>query len=54
MKILQTVLKCLRCGHSWVPRKTEVRMCPKCKSAWWDKPKVGVGLKLDIVDRSNS
>ena len=32
--------KCERCGHKWVPRgKEEPRVCPKCKSAYWDKPK---------------
>ena len=32
--------KCLRCGHEWVPRAGETpRVCPKCKSAWWDTPK---------------
>jgi predicted Zn-ribbon and HTH transcriptional regulator len=32
--------KCLRCGHVWVPRKKEKpRVCPKCKSPYWDKPK---------------
>jgi predicted Zn-ribbon and HTH transcriptional regulator len=32
--------KCLRCGHTWVPRKKEKpRVCPKCKSPYWDKPK---------------
>lgn len=32
--------KCLRCGHTWVPRAGEApRVCPKCKSAWWDTPK---------------
>jgi ssDNA-binding Zn-finger/Zn-ribbon topoisomerase 1 len=41
---------CLRCGHSWDTRKrdhvnkagklfADVRQCPKCKSALWDKPK---------------
>ena len=32
-------LKCLRCSHVWFPRQKEVRICAKCKSAWWDKPK---------------
>ena len=32
-------LKCLRCEHKWIPRKTDVRICPKCKSAFWDKKK---------------
>ena len=40
MKItLKKQLKCKRCNHKWNPRKTEVRICPKCKSAWWDKEK---------------
>ena len=32
-------LECLRCGHQWVARKEEIRVCPKCHSAYWDKPK---------------
>lgn len=29
-----------RCGHKWLPRETErPRVCPKCKSANWDRPK---------------
>ena len=28
---------CQRCGHSWYPRSPEVRICPKCKSPYWDK-----------------
>jgi Zn finger protein HypA/HybF involved in hydrogenase expression len=32
-------LQCKRCYHVWTPRKQEVRMCPKCKSPWWDKEK---------------
>lgn len=39
MKIKVSKLKCKRCGHEWVPRKDEVRICPDCKSAWWDKEK---------------
>ena len=35
-----TAYRC-RCGHEWVPkdiRQTErPRVCPKCKSANWDK-----------------
>ena len=40
MDIELTELTCARCGHRWVPRAKEVRICPKCKSAWWDTPKV--------------
>ncbi len=30
-------LSCRRCGHTWTPRTTEVRICPQCKSAYWDR-----------------
>ena len=32
-------LKCKRCGHEWTPRKPEVRMCPECRSAYWNESK---------------
>ena len=32
-------VKCLRCGHEWQPRKAEVRVCPHCRSPYWDRPK---------------
>jgi predicted Zn-ribbon and HTH transcriptional regulator len=29
-----------RCGHEWVPHGEErPRVCPKCKSPNWDRPK---------------
>ena len=33
--------RCQRCRHEWVPKnKTEKpRVCPKCKSAYWDRPR---------------
>ncbi|MBU0959782.1 MAG: hydrogenase maturation nickel metallochaperone HypA [Nanoarchaeota archaeon] len=37
MKTKIQTIKCLRCGHEWVPRKIEIRYCPKCKSAYFDK-----------------
>jgi len=39
MKIKLPILECKRCGHTWIPKKEEVRICPKCKSAWWDTEK---------------
>ena len=43
--------RCERCGHEWIARRSrnlspaempvqlpKPRMCPKCKSAWWDTP----------------
>ena len=33
-------LKCLRCGHIWIPRKPkEPKVCPNCNSPYWNKPK---------------
>ena len=32
--------ECYRCGHTWIPRHTDVRQCPKCRSVCWD-------IKLD-------
>ncbi len=33
--------RCDRCGHEWVPRdsESEPRVCPKCKSPYWNKPR---------------
>ena len=33
--------KCERCGHEWLPRNHQdhPRVCPKCKSPYWDKPR---------------
>jgi len=32
--------KCNNCGNEWLPRskKEKPLICPKCKSARWDKP----------------
>lgn len=32
-------LKCLRCEHTWTPRKSKITICPKCKSPYWNKPR---------------
>lgn len=49
IKINVNAYKCLRCGHEWIPRveleqlkselKEKPRICPKCKSAYWDLEK---------------
>jgi hypothetical protein len=32
--------KCERCSHEWIPRDIkEPRVCPKCKSQYWDRSK---------------
>ena len=30
-------LTCSRCGHTWVPRKPVVYVCPKCHSPKWNE-----------------
>ena len=32
--------RCDRCQHEWIPRNAsdEPRVCPKCHSAWWNRP----------------
>lgn len=33
-------LTCLRCGHDWGLRGAEMpRICPACKSPYWDRPR---------------
>ena len=34
--------RCERCSHEWIPRgqrNGEPRVCPKCRSPWWNKPR---------------
>ena len=32
-------LVCERCGSGWTPRVANPTICPKCKSAYWNKPR---------------
>ena len=35
-----TIHKCLRCGHEWPSRLERLpKVCPKCNSPYWNKPK---------------
>jgi Zn finger protein HypA/HybF involved in hydrogenase expression len=29
-------LRCKRCDHRWSPTQIEIRICPRCKSPYWD------------------
>lgn len=49
MKIKIYTLKCQRCGKEWVPRKVDVRLCPRCKSPFWDTPKIREGKEKKDV-----
>jgi hypothetical protein len=33
------LLGCYRCGNVWRFRKSPVRICPRCKSKYWDSPR---------------
>ncbi len=35
--------RCERCSHSWLPRDKdqEPRVCPRCKSPYWNRPRKG-------------
>jgi len=41
VKVTVDAWRCERCEHTWVPRDwdTEPRVCPKCKSPYWNKPR---------------
>jgi len=50
MKVkLTNKIICKRCGKIWLPRKSEIRMCPKCKSPWFDTSKI----KKNIEEKKN-
>ena len=36
------LLHCYRCGYTWTPRHVIVRICPRCKSPYFDEPKIRV------------
>lgn len=45
---------CYRCGHRWMPRsKQHPVSCPKCKSPYWDKPKLVTGKIYDYNENAN-
>jgi predicted nucleotidyltransferase len=47
-------LHCYRCGNTWTPRVRVVRICPRCKSRYWEEPPIriptgGGGLGVEEV-----
>lgn len=41
-KIKLEGFKCERCGHTWIPReatKDDPKVCPSCKSPYWNTPR---------------
>jgi len=45
LKSLKT-LECKKCGHKWVPRRLQIKMCPRCKSIKWQK---GKNVKKELL-----
>lgn len=44
-------LRCLRCGHTWIPRKpAPPKNCPRCISPYWNKPKWKEGKNRIMTD----
>ena len=39
--------KCLRCDHVWDSQVLNPKMCPKCKSPYWNKPR-----RIEIVSHT--
>ena len=39
--------KCYRCRHEWLPHHKNIlpKVCPKCKTPYWDKPKIRFNKK---------
>lgn len=45
---------CYRCGYSWFPRRPRYRICSRCKSPYFDLPKLrvpayGGGLGIEEI-----
>ena len=46
--------KCQRCNHSWKPRKKQKpRVCPSCKSAYWDTPTKKISKDFVDITKKN-
>ncbi len=42
--------RCDRCEHEWIPRgesEDEPRVCPKCKSPYWNRPRKSTPLTYE-------
>ena len=41
MQIIEIpILRCHRCAYAWRPSRPVVRICPRCKSKLWDRPRL--------------
>lgn len=42
------VLTCIKCKHTWKPRKTTIKNCPICKTHFWQFRKIRKSNKVTI------
>ena len=49
MSIEIPLYTCHKCGHVWAPRKSIVKLCPKCQSPKWD-----ANTSFQNVDQSSN
>jgi DNA-directed RNA polymerase subunit RPC12/RpoP len=45
---------CLRCGSTWDSKKDNPHYCPRCKSPFWNKPKVRDSNKTETAEAVNN
>ena len=47
--------QCERCGHKWLPKedtmKDKPKVCPKCKSPYWDTPRKKQQQEMDFKEK---
>jgi len=53
IKIAVMGWKCERCDHEWIPHDENKppRVCPHCKTPYWDRPRKKDTRKLEKVGR---
>lgn len=51
VQLLVWGFRCERCGHEWVPRREEEpRVCPSCKSPYWNRPRKDTGKRSEETE----
>jgi predicted Zn-ribbon and HTH transcriptional regulator len=55
-KVKVDAYQCERCGHIWLPRNKvdEPKVCPKCKSPYWNTPRKAERKAKQREDRKDS
>lgn len=53
MEIDELTAKCGRCEHEWLRRTGRPKQCPKCRSPYWDQPRVRGEGKVDMAEKKS-